>query len=283
MKKAKYAFLILMLAAAVMLSGCQLALEEKEFSQDKLVGISVRLSDSATRFNNHKEYVDRRQPHEPDGAMVWLKTGYDEDGAVMSGAEYDDNGWFEPVHLSVNVSDEGEEHTIETAMYLAKDMLPENPLLEMEHVYQREDGTLYAIDNGSTYSGELNGLGLMVSQSHTVTNPDGTKKQHTTKIKVNVWYEEVVLSAEAVEMKGTGEEIARHQLTGQEELWVSPETEWILVEETLDDGRTRRTAVNAPLDKETFYVRKANESGVCIRETYTVRTSGALSEETKRG
>ena len=283
MKKAKYAFLILLLAAAVMLSGCQLALEEKEFSQDRLVGISVRLSGSAARFDNWKEYVDRRQPHEPDGAMVWLNWYTDENGESYNGVEYSGEDWFESVHLSVHVSDEGEEHTIETAIYLVKDMLPDDPLLEMEHVYQREDGTLYAIDNGSNYSGNLEGLGLTVSQSNTVTKPDGTKKQHTTTIKLSVKYEEAVLSAEAVEMKGTGEEIARRELTGQEELWISPETEWILIEETLADGRIRRSAVNAPLEKETFFIRRAGESGVCIRESYTVRISGVLSEETKKG
>lgn len=283
MKRAKHAFLILLLAAAVMLSGCQLALEEKEFSQDRLVGISVRLSDSATRFVNHKEYIDRRQPHEPDGAMVWLNWHTDENGESYNDVEYSGEDWFEPVHLSVHVSDEREEHTIETAIYLAEDILPDDPFLEMEHVYQREDGTLYAIDNGGNYSGNLDGLGMTVSQSNTVTNPDGTKKQHTTKIKVNVWYEEVVLSAEAVEMKGTGEELMRHELTGQEELWISSETEWILVEETLDGGTIRRSAVNAPLDKETFFVRKANSEGVCIRETYKIRTPGVLSEEMKKG
>ena len=201
----------------------------------------------------------------------------------MIGPEYDDDGWFEPSLMICHVTDESEEYSLETAIYLAEDLLPDDPLLEMEHVYQREDGTLYAIDNGSNYSGSLEGLGLTVSQSNTVTKPDGTKKQHTTTIKLSVKYEEAILSAEAVETKGTGAEIARHELTGQEDIWVSAETEWILIEETLADGRIRRSAVNAPLEKETFFIRRAGESGVCVRESYTVRVSGVLSEETKKG
>lgn len=282
MKKAKFAFLILMLAAAVLLGGCQLAREEKEFSQDKLVGISVRLRSGGARYESPEAYFDRRQPHEPDGAMVWLNTEQDENGETISGPEYDSD-WFEPVHLSYHVKDEGEEHTLETTLYLAETMLPDNPLLEMEHVYQREDGTLYAIDNGSNYSGHLDGLGLTVSQSQSVTGADGAKKTDTTTIRLNVKYESVVLSAEAVEMKGTGEELTRHKLTGQEELFISPETEWLLIEETLADRSIRRTAVNGPLNDSTFFIRKQNMQGVCIRQTCRIRVPGALPDETRPG
>ena len=280
MRKAKCIILSLMLIAAVLMtSGCQLARDEKEFSQDRLVGISVRL---VSGFGSRAGYFDRRQPHEPDGAMVWLKTDYTETGEPMIGPEYDSD-WFEPAHLSIHVKDEDEEHYLETTIYLAGAMLPDNPLLEMEHVYRREDGTLYAIDNGSNYSGHMDGLGLTVSQSQTVTGPDGKRKQETTTIKLNIKYEEVVLSAEAVEMKGTGEELMRHALTGQEELWVSPGAEWLLIEEKLGDGTIRRTAVNGPLDGEYFSIRKANEQGVCIRESYKIHVPGTLSDQTKPG
>lgn len=282
MKKAKYIVLSMLLAAAVLLSGCQLALEEKEYSKDKLVGISVKLRGISYVWAGD-DYFDRRQPHEPDGALIWLKTDYDENGVPMSGAVYEDDDWFEPVQIGFHVKDEGEEHALETTLYLAEDRLPDDPYLEMEHVYQREDGTLYAIDNGSNYSGHLDGISLKISQSYSATTPDGEKREQSTTIQLNVKYDEVVLSAEAIEMKGTGEEIARHKLTDQEDIWISADTEWILVEETLADGTIRRSAVNGPLNNETFFVRFANEQGVCIRQTYKLRTPGVLSDETRPG
>lgn len=277
MRKAKYSILLCMLAAALLLSGCQLAREEKEYSQDRLVGISVRIENSFDSGSG-EGYFDRRQPHEPDGALVWLKTGYDENGVPMSGAEYDEDGWFDPVHLHFTTTDEGEEHALETTLYLAEELLPEHALLQMEHVYQREDGTLYAINGGSNYSGDMDGLGLKVSSSYATTF-EGEKKSKTISIKLNVKYEKIVLSAEAIEMKGTGEELARHALTGQEEIWVSSDTEWVLIEETLSGGVIRRTSVNGPLDKETFVVRTANEQGICIRRSYRLRVSGGFSGE----
>lgn len=282
MRKAKYIVLSMLLIAAILLSGCQLALEEKEYSRDRLVGISVRLSSSFSKWNRDN-YFDRRQPHEPDGAMIWLRTDYDEDGVPMSGAVYEDDDWFDPAKIGFHVKDEGEEHTIETTLYLVKELLPDQPLLEMEHVYQREDGTLYAIDGGSTYSGDLDGLGLTISQNYSVTDPSGKKRTQSIKITLNMVYEENVVSAQAVEMKSTGEEIARHELTDQEELWVSADAEWLLIEETLADGTIRRSAVNGPLNNESFFVRFATEQGVCIRHTYKIRTGGALTGETRPG
>ena len=283
MRKSKLAALAVMLTAAIMLSGCQLALEEKEYSPDRLVGISVRLSSGGAKYIPREEYFDRRQPHEPDGEVVWLKHEYNDAGELMISAEYDPDGWFEPVHQGVHMKDESEERTLETTIYVAEEMFAEEPWLEMEHVYQRADGTLYAIDCGSNYSGHLDGLGLTVSQTQTVTGPDGKKKSETTTIKLNVKHTEIIRSAEAVEMRGTGEEIARHKLTGQEEIWVSAETEWLLIEETLADGSIRRSAVNGPLNNETFFIRIPELPGVCIRETYTIRTPGALSDETRPG
>ena len=215
--------------------------------------------------------------------MVWLKTGYDADGVPMCGAEYSDDDWFDPVHHGIHISDEGESYTLETSMYLAEELLPEHARLEMEHVYQREDGTLYAIDNGSNYSGHMDGLGLKVSASYTTTF-EGERKSSTTSIKLNVKYAEVVLSAEAVEMKGTGEELARHPLNKEDqEIWVSSDTEWVLIEETLADGTIRRTAVNGPLDKAYFNLRFPDAKGVCIRYQYKIRTPGVIEGEPMPG
>jgi len=275
MKKAKYIVMTLLLAAALLLTGCSLALDEQEYSRDRLVGMSVRLG-SGSVINSGG--INRYEPHEPDGQVIRLDIGYAEDGSPMIGSAYEDDGWFEPTKLHVNSGgDETEEYILETTLYLAEKMLPDTPYLQTERVYQREDGSIYALAGGNNYAGDLHGIGLTISESHSATNADGQTKTYTTTINLQVWYDEIVLSAEAVEMKGSGEEIARHKLKGQEEIWLSPETEWVLVEETLSDGRIRRTAVNGPLNNETFYIRKPVLPGVLIRETYKLRTSGTLT------
>lgn len=277
MKKAKFTALCLLLVSALLLSSCQLALDEQEYTRDKLVGISVKLGSSQRIIAENQRTGSRYEPHEVDGKMIRLNMYTDEDGVTFGGAEYDDSDWFEPVRLHVHSKDTGEEYTLETTIYAAEKMLPADPYLQIERVYEREDGSLYALAGGHNYSGSLDGIGLTISESWSKTDADGQTKTTATTIKLNVKYDEVVLSAEAVEMKGSGEEIARHKLTGQEELWISPETEWVLVEETLSDGRIRRTAVNGPLNNETFHIRKPVFPGVLIRETYKLRTSGALT------
>ena len=277
MKKAKFAALCLLLAAALLLSGCQLALDEQEYTRDKLVGISVKLGSSQRIIAENQRTGSRYEPHEVDGKMIWLNMYTDEDGVTFGGAESDDSDWFEPVRLYVHSKDTGEEYTLETTIYAAEKMLPADPYLQIERVYEREDGSLYALAGGHNYSGSLDGIGLTISESWSKTDADGQTKTTATTITLNVKYDEIVLSAEAVEMKGSGEEIARHKLKGQEEIWLSPETEWVLVEETLSDGRIRRTAVNGPLNNETFYIRKPVLPGVLIRETYKLKTSGTLT------
>lgn len=280
MKKAKFTALCLLLVSALLLSSCRLAMDEQEYTRDKLVGISVKLG-SGSVINSGG--INRYEPHEPDGQVIRLNMYTDENGVTFGGAEYDDSDWFEPVHMHVHSKDSGTEYTLETTIYAAEKMLPSDPYLQIERVYEREDGSLYALAGGHNYSGSLDGIGLTISESYSTTDADGQTKTSATTIKLTVKYDEIVLSAEAVEMKGTGEELARHQLTGQEELWISPETEWLLIEETLADGRIRRTAVNSPLNNETFFIRKPVLPGVLIRETYKIRTPGAFTGEQSPG
>ena len=149
-------------------------------------------------------------------------------------------------------------------------------MLSMEHVYQREDGTLYAVDCGSNYSGALDGLGLKISETHTETDVSRKKTSVTTTVKLNVEYDEPTVSAVLIEMRGTDTELHRHALSGEKEIWLSSEAEWALIEEMLADGSTHRTAVNGPLGGQSVEIRTVNSSGVCVPHTYSLRVSGAL-------
>ena len=283
MKKAKFTAVCLLLVSALLLSSCSLALDEQEYTRDKLVGISVKLGSSQSVHNSNKLTGSRYEPHEVDGKMIRLEFGTFENGDQYIGPAYDDSGWFEPVRFTLHSKDEGEEYIVETTIYASEQMLPSDPYLQIERVYEREDGSLYALAGGHNYSGSLDGIGLTISESYSKTDADGKTKTTATTITLTLKYDAVVLSAEAVEMKGTGEEIARHKLEGQEELWISPETEWILIEETLNDFTIRRTAVNGPLNNETFFIRMPDTSGVLIRENYKIRTPGTLTGEQQPG
>ena len=283
MKKAKFVILCLLLASALLLSGCSLALDEQKYSREQLVGISVKLGSGQSVRSSNKLTGSRYEPHEVDGKVLRIQTGYHADGSQYVGPAYDDSGWFEPAYFTLHSKDEGEEYIIETTIYVAEQMLPDEPYLQIERVYEREDGTLYALAGGHNYSGNLDGIGLTISESYAKTGADGKKTTTATTIKLSVKYDAVVLSAEAVEMKGTGEEIARHKLEGQEELWISPETEWLLIEETLSDFTIRRTAVNGPLNNETFFIRTPELPGVLIRETYRISSPGTLTGEQRPG
>jgi len=283
MKKAKFVVLFLLLVSALLLSSCSLAMDEQEYTRDKLVGISVKLGSIQRIHAENQRTGSRYEPHEVDGHMIRLNMYTDENGVTFGGAEYDDSDWFEPVHMHVHSKDSGTEYTLETTIYAAKTLLPDEPYLQLERVYEREDGSLYALAGGHNYSGALDGIGLTISENYSTTDADGQTKTSVTTIKLTFKYDEAVLSAEAVEMKGTGEELARHKLTGQDEIWVSSEAEWLLIEETLADGRIRRTAVNGPLNNETFFIRRPDASGVLIRETYQIRTPGPFTGEQQPG
>ena len=274
----KYAALLLALVLAAGLGGCQLALEEAAVSRDRFVGLSVLISDGMSHSVKDGEYFDRFQPHEVDGELLISRRWTDENGEEHIGDEYGE--WFDATKSGVHVKDDSVEHTVESTLYLYEEILPPGVLLICERVYQREDGTLYAVSGGHNYSGQLDGVGLAISESYTTIDANGKQISEKTTIKLNVKYEACVLSAEAVEMSGTDGEIARHELTGQDEVWISPEAEWVMVEEKLNDGTIRRTAVNGPLNRAYFTIRKSDYQGVCIPHTYTLRVPGALSDET---
>ncbi len=276
MKNRKWTIMLLMAVVSLTLSGCRLALPEKTVSKDRFVGFSVILSSGTNAYDKDGNYFDRRVPHEVDGELLIKNITTNPNGDVCVGAEHSD--WFTHLHNGMHIKDDDhEEYTIEGTLYLCKEMLPANPILICEYVYQREDGTLYAVDMGSNYSGHLDGMGLSASESWTETDENGLKKSFTTSVKLDVRYDEAVVSAELIEMRGTGEALARHAMAEADEIWISQAAEWALIEETLKDGSVQRTAVNGPLDGQFFEARRVNDTGICVPMTYTIRVSGMLT------
>lgn len=273
MKRIKYAMLPALLAALLALSGCRMALDERTGEQNRLVGLSITVTDgydSAYDTNG----VNRLQPHEPDGAVVRLCFETDENGDAIL---YDfSDGRFDPPQMTYHVTnDDSVAYSLETTLYLIESRLPERPILRVESVYQREDGTLFAINGGHNYSGVLDGVGVTLSESCTTTDASGRTIAESTTLKLNVRYEAEVVSASAVEMRGADEALTRHELGEQENIRISAEAEWLLIEETLADGSVRRSAINAPLADAQCSVRIAGEAGMCIPKSYRFEVAGS--------
>ena len=257
MRKNKWAVIILALVCAVMLTGCQLALQEKEEVRDRFVGLSVRLTDSND--------FDRSQPHEVDGQKLIILIETNEMGETMIMSDCGE--WFSDVHLSLHTKDSGEERRIEGTLYVCEELI-----LNAEEVYQRADGSLYAVSGGHNYSGHLSGLKIEIDQSHTVTDSEGKKKTESCTVTLRIEKEARVVSAELIEMNAANQEITRHTLDTQLDVWLSAEADWALLQETMADGTVRRTAVNRPFEEADIEIRRANEQGVCVPRSYRVNS-----------
>ena len=265
MRKNKWAVIILALVCAAMLTGCQLALQEKEEVRDRFVGLSVRLTDSND--------FDRSQPHEVDGQKLIIPVEINEMGETMIMSDFGE--WFSDVHLSLHTKDSGEERRIEGTLYVCDELVKPGIILKAEEVYQRADGSLYAVGGGHNYSGHLSGLKIEIDQSHTMTDSEGKKKTESCTVTLRIEKEAHVVSAELIEMDAANQEITRHALDAQSEVWLSAEADWALLQETMADGTVRRTAVNRPFEEADIEIRRANEQGVCVPFAHSIRSAGA--------
>lgn len=258
MKKNKWIVLAALALCMALLTGCQLALKENSDQTDRFAGLSVRLTGSSD--------YDRYEPHEVDGQVMIVPLGTNETGETFVMSDFGE--WFSDVHLHVNSTDEGEEYTISGTLYVCDELIPSGVILKAEEVYQRPDGSMYAVNGGHNYSGHLSGLKIDINQSRTATDTEGKKSSESCTVTLRVEKAEHVILAELLEMDADNQEISRHILNDQFEIPLSAETEWVLLHETLKDGSVRRTAFNAPLEEENIVIRIPNELGVCVPHGY---------------
>lgn len=246
------------LICALSVSGCRLALDERTESAERFVGISVILSDGGE--------LKRNEPHEPDGQLLIspVETNETGDAVVVSDA----GEWFSDVRFSYHVQDDGEERNIEGTLYVCPDLLRSGVILMAEEVYQRADGSLYAINGGHNYSGSLGGLKIDLYQTHDITNEQGDALSESCRVTLQIKAEARMLSAEIIEMDADNREIRRHTLADQEEIPLSSETQWALLSEVFADGTVRRTALNLSFEDDSVEIRRADEQGICIPCSY---------------
>ena len=275
MKRNNCLLAALIMSMVFLLSGCRLALDDSGAATERFVGVNVLLlsewlEDDAPRY----------EPHEPDGYLLAIIHDVGSEGEPIVGSDIDEH--FADIHMnyksfsSGDWSEIGRDPTSETysitgTLYVDEGTLPEEPLLILESVYQRSDGTLYAVDDGgmSKYSGSPNGLTLSLSQDSQVSRGHQTISQ-STSIEVSVKAVAPCLSAALIEMDGSNAELRRQTLGVETDVTVSADVSWALVEEYLADGTVRRTAINRQPADSFVTVYRPGDNGLCLPVTYTV-------------
>ncbi|MCH5287287.1 MAG: hypothetical protein J1E43_07690 [Christensenellaceae bacterium] len=276
MKKNNYLLLAMIAAVVLLLSGCQLALEDVTASNDRFVGLNVVL------MKEWSEYTESRlEPHEPDGYLLAIFHDFDNDGALLTDSQIDDH--FVDIHLGYKHSTDGDlsdedpansaiSYSISGTLYVYEQMLPEEPILSLENVYQRSDGTLYAVEENSMgkYTGNLNGLTLSVSQDSRIKS-GAQEISESVFAELNVKAVIPASSIELIEMDANNVELRRQTLGESADIAVSSAAAWVLLEEHLIDGSVRRTAINLLPSEASATVFLPDDSGVCIPFTYDLK------------
>lgn len=263
MRKAKYAVLALLLTLALLTCGCQLAREDLETpSADRFAGLNVKLVSA---------YGESRvEPHEIDGYALIMPLTQDEDGSYVAGGDIGE--CFGETHLAIkDTESEGREYSISAKMYLCVEQLPQNAYLAMESVYQRPDGTLYAVDTGGNYSGSIAGLTHERTEKSSQTDENGKAYSESMHVRLELVKADAASSVLLIEMNENNEEITRRTLGEETIVPLSSDTAWALVEEHLEDGTVRRTAVNQPFDEAAVSVCLPGENGICRPVDYSFR------------
>lgn len=179
-----------------------------------------------------------------DGFKLLAPIWTDEDGESYHASECDD----EISHMStdVNISDTEETKTLSGTVYMLPNMIDGDVGYYVNPVYQTEDGNIYTIEGGSSYSsgntseGEQFSVGL---SSETTVTGNGKKKtdKSSVTVKLAVMYEPVKIRI--YQMNGNNQTVKETEYQpGEmpEKIKTEKKAEYLLVEtEQIDaDGKT---------------------------------------------
>lgn len=174
----KKGVLIAILAALTLfLGGCQDARQDKPVS-DRFVGVNLAaLPEGADE--------DRSEPHELDGQYMLVPFAYSDDGEQYTKAVT--NGPYSNKNFSYGETDNGKEYTITVDLYIGDLQIEPGDTLYLEQVYQRADGTFYAVGPGQLVDILSEGtITQGFTDTRAVTGEDGKKANETTTVFVNL-------------------------------------------------------------------------------------------------
>lgn len=259
----RISLLLLTLLLALALTGCQLAQEEEAVNEDRLAGLNMVLKTEWL-----PDEPNRSEPHEVDGEPFLILWKTNEQGELCISNQCSE--CFSGTHLAVKNTDEGDENTLIGALYIDQSRIPAGATLMLESVYQRADGSLYAINSGSNFGGMLAGLSHSRTERRTITDAQGNRRSVSTSIQLDVREGDPIASATLIALDEQNQVLSRYPLGEESDLSLSPNAAWALLVETLQDGATRRTAFNAPFDNTSFEVRLPGENGICRVKSYYI-------------
>lgn len=289
--------LLLSVLLAASLCGCRLAQEstgESNAEKGRLCGILVTAEpmphsgevipddegdpDSRSRAEGRKTEDDRWVFDGVKGYAVLEVIEWENGERIQS--SYADEG-IGDLHFGINVSDEGEGFTLEATIYTA---IGSDVMLAMNPVYQRTDGSVYALLH---YSPGFSGDGIREGESlshtieeSTVMTLDGRRTVQRSKLtlKTAVMAESASAAIRQMDVQNrliredSAQQWLNEDFTDDEtdSLQISPDAAYILVEEqkiTSEGKRTDRAVYSCDpyleeLEGHTFY--RKNEEGVMI-------------------
>ena len=176
--KKRVVFLLALAALSLMLGGCQLA-QKTEPLKDRFVGVNL------VAIPEDQEGDDARsEPHEPDGYYFLVPFAYSDDGTQYTKAIR--SGPYSERYFNSKTTNDGQEYTIRTDLYIG-DLIEPGIALYLEPVYEREDGSFYAVGPGQAIDMLSDGtITYGYSDQRVVTGEDGKKENETTSVYVNL-------------------------------------------------------------------------------------------------
>ncbi len=262
--------LLLVMFLVTQLTGCQLAIEDATIinKSEKLCGILLTIgSDWPSTLDsslanmdlnvgkNGKITFDEKRlasinNQEVEGQLIDNSTmkfngveghfmgliAIEENDIISKGLMADPE--FHNGKMSVNVTDEGEENSCEITFSVGNNF---NQGVHLNPVYQRGDGTYYAIRGGMgmLITGENVGTTHSQTLDNTFTNTtDGIKKQRKDSFKVNI---EVVEPSDKIIIKEMNQideliKVTEYGYHDPENYTVEHNTDYIIVEEWENDN-----------------------------------------------
>ena len=318
--KSKWAALLSALLVAALMAGCTLAREEyAAAAQDELIGVMVRYRPNgeddhfyeydeeavAQYLLAHASELDRGEIKLPEGldGGTHILTDKDRDLCVLFETAQDENeegpysytknsvgAIFNMTNQSIAVTDEGESVEVSAEVYIDAARSSDNARLDIDPVYQRADGLVYAMQD-SGFMGYVASVAKTISDESTRTDSEGKKTRKSASYEVRVEAKPRVERAVLVEMDENNQPVASREIDlGRDELVerVSRETAWVLVETRVieaDWGEAPKERIERKLVElengrgETALMLPAEQEGILVLKSLTVAYPGVKLDD----
>jgi hypothetical protein len=292
----KRIFSAMILAAALCLTGCQLAKDEPAPQDDALAGVLVTdeyldLFDFDSYFEDNADRLVRgdsvisQEESEKYSAVIWAEaapdgefyeytfpgadgismfchTRTDEDGTQYRSTENGEG--ISVVKMHFIDTDEETAVEMEGTIYVAPAVRGMSTFY-INPVYQTPDGRLYVTTgNGISSDGDTEGGSFSheIEEKHTVTE-NGESRQHRTKVNVTIQYMKAPKSVSLIEMDSENNVVACTEYA-PDDVPVSLETaaEYIIVETRYSDDSAARELFGRDCTYLSTF--RCRDDGICI-------------------